>query len=230
MGTEFETLLKNYDKYFKDADLYEEFEPIKEFGYRFQETMMVYSAAIREVRTKLEVLNDEFQIRARRNPIRYINHRIKRPESIIEKMRRRGYEISLDSMINNLNDIAGIRVVCGYAADIYDIAEMLKKQDDVRVILEKDYIKHPKENGYRSLHMVVEIPVFFSDRKQFVKVEVQIRTMAMDFWASLEHQLHYKKKSTQDEDEIVKKLKECAEAIHATDMKMQGIYEKIMNE
>ena len=141
MSAEFETLLKNYDRYLKDADLYEEFEPIKEFGHRFQETMMVYSAAIREVRTKLEVLNDEFQIRSRRNPIRYINHRIKRPESIVEKMHRRGFEISLDSMINNLNDIAGIRVVCGYASDIYDIADMLKKQDDVEVLIEKDYLR-----------------------------------------------------------------------------------------
>lgn len=228
MSAEFETLLKNYDRYLKDADLYEEFEPIKEFGYRFQETMMVYSAAIREVRTKLEVLNDEFQIRNRRNPIRYINHRIKRPESIVEKMHRRGFELSLDSMINNLNDIAGIRVVCGYASDIYDIADMLKKQDDVEVLIEKDYIKNPKENGYRSLHLVVEIPVFFSDRKQFVKVEVQIRTMAMDFWASLEHQLHYKKQGSADEDEIVKELKECAETIHETDLRMQSIYEKIM--
>ena len=228
MSAEFETLLKNYDRYLKDADLYEEFEPIKEFGHRFQETMMVYSAAISEVRTKLEVLNDEFQIRSRRNPIRYINHRIKRPESIVEKMHRRGFEISLDSMINNLNDIAGIRVVCGYASDIYDIADMLKKQDDVEVLIEKDYIKNPKENGYRSLHLVVEIPVFFSDRKQFVKVEVQIRTMAMDFWASLEHQLHYKKQGDGDEEEIVRELKECAETIHETDLKMQSIYEKIM--
>lgn len=229
MSTELETLLLNFNRFTDNEELYEEFEPLKAIGDRFREMMMVYTAAIREVRTKLEVLNDEFQVRSRRNPIRYINHRIKKPESIVEKMHRRGFELSLDSMITNLNDIAGIRVVCGYGSDIYDIANMLKKQDDVKVILEKDYIKNPKPNGYRSLHLVVEIPVFFSDRKQFVKVEVQIRTMAMDFWASLEHQLHYKKSGSEGQEEIVRELKECADTIHATDEKMQSIYEKIMN-
>lgn len=227
MSAALETLLENFEKISSEEELYDQFEPLKDMGDRFKEMMMVYTAAIREVRTKLEVLNDEFQVKSKRNPIRYIKHRIKKPESIMEKMHRRQFELSLDSMIQNLNDIAGIRVVCGYGSDIYDIANMLKKQDDVRLVLEKDYIKNPKENGYRSLHLVIEIPVFFSDRKQFVKVEVQIRTMAMDFWASLEHQLHYKKQDDNDQEEIVRQLKECADTIHDTDTKMQCIYDMI---
>lgn len=227
MTTQLEKALQNYGQIMDGtAPLYEELEPLRDITYRFQEMMMIYKAAIREVRTKLEVLNDEFQVRSKRNPIRYIKQRVKKPESILEKLHRRGFEISLDSMIQNLNDIAGIRVVCAYESDIYSIAKMLAKQDDVKVLLVKDYIKEPKANGYRSLHLLIEIPVFFSDRKQFVKVEVQIRTMAMDFWASLEHQLRYKSEEDQDET-IVNELRECAEVIHATDKKMQKIYEKI---
>lgn len=227
MDTQLEKALANYDTIMGRTDsLYDELEPLRDIAFRFQETMMIYKAAIREVRTKLEVLNDEFQVRSKRNPIRYIKQRVKRPDSILEKLHRRGFEISLDSMINNLNDIAGIRVVCAYERDIYDIARMLTKQDDVKLILTKDYIKNPKPNGYRSLHLLIEIPVFFSDRKQFVKVEVQIRTMAMDFWASLEHQLRYKSEDEQDET-IVDELRACAETIHDTDIRMQCIYERI---
>lgn len=229
MSTDLETVLMNYGKVADYEMIVEELEPLANMEKRFEEMMMIHQAAIREVRTKLEVLNDEFQVRSQRNPIRYIKHRIKKPASIIEKMYRRGFELSLDSMIQNLNDIAGVRVVCGYGSDIYDIANMLKKQDDVKVLLEKDYIKHPKPNGYRSLHLVIEVPVFFSDRKQFVKVEVQIRTMAMDFWASLEHQLHYKH-SGEGHEEIVDELRECAEIIHMTDNKMQRIYDRIMEK
>lgn len=227
MDTQLEKALANYDTIMgRTESLYDELEPLRDIAFRFQETMMIYKAAIREVRTKLEVLNDEFQVRSKRNPIRYIKQRVKRPDSILEKLHRRGFDISLDSMIKNLNDIAGIRVVCAYERDIYDIARMLTKQDDVRLLLTKDYIKNPKPNGYRSLHLLIEIPVFFSDRKQFVKVEVQIRTMAMDFWASLEHQLRYKSEDEQDE-EIVDELRACAETIHDTDIRMQRIYEKI---
>lgn len=227
MDTQLEKALANYDMIMgRTGSLYDELEPLRDVAFRFQEMMMIYKAAIREVRTKLEVLNDEFQVRSKRNPIRYIKQRVKRPNSILEKLHRRGFEISLDSMIKNLNDIAGIRVVCAYERDIYDIAQMLTKQDDVKLILTKDYIKNPKPNGYRSLHLLIEIPVFFSDRKQFVKVEVQIRTMAMDFWASLEHQLRYKSEDEQDE-EIVNELRLCAETIHDTDVRMQRIYEKI---
>lgn len=227
MSTDLETLLLNYGKISEQEQIVDELAPLENMDERFREMMMIYMAAIREVRTKIEVLNDEFKIRSKRNPIRYIKQRIKRPASIMEKMHRRGFELSLDSMIQNVNDIAGIRVVCGYGSDIYDIADMLKKQDDVRVVLEKDYIKNPKPNGYRSMHIVVEIPVFFSDRKQYVKVEIQIRTMAMDFWASLEHQLQYKYTGN-DHAEIIDELRECAEKIHQTDTKMQAIHDKIM--
>lgn len=199
---------------------------LKDMAEQFQELMMMYTAAVKEIQTKLEILNDEFQMKSQRNPIRYLKHRIKKPESIIEKLHRRGFPVSVDSMIENLHDIAGIRVICGYGSDIYMIADLLMKQDDIRILFVKDYIKNPKTNGYRSLHMVIEIPVFFSDRKQYMKVEVQIRTTAMDFWASLEHQLRYKTDGNVPE-EISNQLRECAEIIHDTDQRMQSLHDKM---
>lgn len=136
--------------------------------------------------------------------------------------------MTFESLRENMHDIAGVRVICAYSSDIYAIAEMLMKQDDVMVLMVKDYIQNPKTNGYRSLHLVIEIPVFFSDRKQFMKVEVQIRTMAMDFWASLEHQLRYKTDGNPSE-EISNELRECAEIIHDTDARMENIYRKMQN-
>lgn len=218
--TDLEKIL--YDK-IGEEDTPEIYAQKKKF---FEELMMMYNAAIREARTKLEVLNDEFQVKSKRNPIRYINSRVKKKSSILEKMIRRGYPLNYESLRKNMHDIAGIRVVCGYESDIYAIAEMLMKQDDVMVLMVKDYIKNPKPNGYRSLHLVIEIPVFFSDRKQFMKVEVQIRTMAMDFWASLEHQIRYKTDGNPDE-EIANELRECAEIIHDTDNRMERIYNKM---
>ncbi len=203
-----------------------EYESTVEELKDFNEIMMMYRCAIREVVTKFEVLNDEFKIKSKRNPIRYINQRIKKPSSIIEKMKRRQYDLNMDSMIDNLHDIAGVRVVCAYGSDIYALAQMFTKQDDVKLLLMKDYIKSPKENGYRSLHLVIEVPVYFSDIKRPIKVEVQIRTMAMDFWASLEHHIRYKTDGNVDE-EIAKELKWCADTIHETDTMMQSIYEKI---
>lgn len=185
-----------------------------------------YSAAIKEVGTKLEILNDEFKVRYDHNPIRHMENRLKTPQSIIRKLKRNGFEISVQSARENLNDIAGIRVVCCYIDDIYKIAELLLKQKDVTLVKKKDYIANPKENGYRSLHLVVKIPIFLSDRVEFVPVEIQIRTVAMDFWASLEHQLRYKK-DTDISQEIDKELAECAESIAALDMKMQGLYKKV---
>ena len=146
--------------------------------------------------------------------------RVKNPVSIIDKMRRNNWEVSVESIMEHLNDVAGIRVICSFVNDIYDVAEMLTNQKDVTLLNYKDYIETPKENGYRSLHLIVEIPVFLSDRMVPMKVEVQIRTMAMDFWASIEHQLKYKK-GVPDEDNIVAKLKDCAEVINQTDIKMQ---------
>ncbi len=197
-------------------------EDMLEQAHEFQMAMMMYTGAIREVKTKLEVLNDELSVRNKRNPIEMIKSRIKKPNSIISKLKRRDFPVTLDSMINNLNDIAGIRVICSFLDDIYDVADMLKRQDDVRVLSIKDYIKDPKPNGYRSYHMIVEIPVFFTDMKQFMRVEVQIRTIAMDFWASLDHKLRYKKQIANAE-KICAELKECADVISMTDNKLLSI-------
>ncbi len=175
-----------------------------------------------EVKTKLEILNNEFQIQKERNPIEYLKSRVKSLESIVMKLHKKGYALSVENAMKHLHDIAGIRVICSFIDDIYSVANMLKKQDDITVILEKDYIKNPKPNGYRSYHMVLEIPVFFSQKKQYVKVEVQIRTIAMDFWASLEHKLYYKETDVTSE-EITARLKKCADIIAATDIEMQSI-------
>ena len=153
----------------------------------FRNEMMKYSCAIRELKTKLEVLNDELSVRNQRNPIEMIKSRVKRPESIFGKLRRRGLPLTVESMTQNLDDIAGVRVICSFIDDIYDVSRMLARQDDVRVVAIKDYIRSPKVNGYRSYHMIVEVPVFFSNCKQYIRAEVQIRTIAMDFWLSLIH-------------------------------------------
>ncbi len=194
---------------------------------QFQQAMMRYTCAIREVKTKLEVLNDELSVKNQRNPIEMIKSRVKKPKSIVEKLQRRGFEISLESMEKNLDDVAGIRIICSFLDDIYEVADMLIRQDDVKVIAVKDYIQNPKPNGYRSYHMIIEIPVFFSDSKKPIRVEVQIRTIAMDFWASLDHQLKYKKSFIDDNGEISEELKQCAEVIAGTDMKMLEIRKKI---
>lgn len=193
---------------------------------QFQQVMMMYTCAIREVKTKLEVLNDELSVRNQRNPIEMIKSRVKKPMSIVEKLQRKGLPISLEAMVDNLDDVAGIRVICSFVDDIYDVADMLVRQDDIKVVAVKDYIKHPKSNGYRSYHMIVEIPVFFSDRKKPMRVEVQIRTIAMDFWASLDHQLKYKKEVI-NEAEISEELRKCAEVIAQTDQKMYEIRQQI---
>lgn len=196
-------------------------------AYQFQEVMMMYTCAIREVKTKLEVLNDELSVRNQRNPIEMIKSRVKKPMSIMEKLQRRNLEVSLESMLDHLDDVAGIRVICSFVDDIYEVADMLVRQDDVRVIAVKDYIQNPKPNGYRSYHMIIEVPVFFSDRKKPMKVEVQIRTIAMDFWASLDHQLKYKKEVGNGSQEISEELRQCAEVIAETDERMLKIRRRI---
>ncbi|WP_312652312.1 GTP pyrophosphokinase [Aminipila sp.] len=198
-------------------------EELKDVLMAYAKINKNYTAAIREVRTKLENLDDDFQLLHKHNPIHHMESRIKSPESILEKLQRKGYELDSKKISKQLLDIAGIRVICHYVDDIYTIVELLKKQDDLTVIKEVDYIKNPKPNGYRSLHLVVEIPVFFVNRVENIPVEVQIRTMAMDFWASLEHQLRYK-----SEGEIPKfiadELKECSENIANSDLQMQKIH------
>lgn len=201
-------------------------EDIESIRVSFFEMQHLYQSATREIATKLEILDDEFKFIHRRNPIHNMQSRIKSIESIFEKLNRKGLEISIEAAKEHLTDIAGIRVVCYYIDDIYNIAEMLKSQDDIILIRETDYIKQPKPNGYRSLHLVVKVPVFFSDRKEIVPVEIQIRTLAMDFWASLEHQLRYKTIDTVPPS-ISKELLECAEKIAYTDLKMQEIYKTL---
>lgn len=193
---------------------------------QFQEVMMMYTCAIREVKTKLEVLNDELSVRNQRNPIEMIKSRVKKPISIMEKLKRKNLPITVDSVINNLDDVAGIRVICSFIDDIYSVAAMLTRQDDINVIAVKDYIKNPKPNGYRSYHMIIEVPVFFSEAKKPMRVEVQIRTIAMDFWASLDHQLKYKK-AVSEAEEVSRELQHCAEVIAETDYKMLEIRRKI---
>lgn len=193
---------------------------------RYEEVMMMYRCAMLEVKTKLEVLNNEFQIRSNRNPIELIKCRIKTQQSIMEKLKRKGLDYTMEAILENINDIAGIRVVCSFIDDIFAIASMLEKQDDITIIDKDDYISNPKPNGYRSLHLVVEIPVFFSDKKQLMRVEVQIRTIAMDFWACLEHEIYYKK-GLHAPDIIIQELKECADTIAFTDFRMQDIRKEL---
>ncbi len=193
---------------------------------QYKELIMMYNSAIKEVKTKLEVLNDELSIKNERNPIESISSRVKSITSIVDKLNRKGKEISVKEVYNTLNDVAGIRIICSFVDDIYQIANMLIRQDDIKLVEVKDYIQHPKPNGYRSLHLVIEVPIFLSNRKRYMKVEIQIRTMAMDFWASLEHELKYKH-DIENENEISKELRECAEVISNTDMKMLEIRDKI---
>ena len=192
----------------------------------YQSVMMRYHCAILEMRTKLEVLSRDMSVRYRRNPIAFIESRLKRPSSIARKLQKSGLEVTVENMTEHLSDIAGIRVLCAYIDDIYEIARMLAHQKDVDIITVKDYIKHPKENGYRSYHMIVEIPVYFSDEGRPVRCEIQIRTIAMDFWATLDHDMQYKKQ-VQEAEQIMQELKECADIIHRTDEKMMRLRERI---
>ncbi len=188
----------------------------------FNELMMNYQCALRELETKLQILNQEFLATQNRNPIENIKTRVKTPLSIINKLKAREIPISVENMEENIFDIAGARVVCSFPEDIYTIAGFLQQQDDIRVKVIKDYIKNPKPNGYRSLHMIIEIPIFLSDKKKWMAVEVQFRTIAMDFWASLEHKLKYKK-NIKNEEEISQALLECAQTISEMDLRMQEI-------
>lgn len=217
---------ENEKEFFPGNDKFISPEIVEEKIEEINETLLIYRSAIKEVKTKLDILDDELRIKRKRNPIEYMKSRVKTPSSIMEKLKRKGFEMSIDSAKKNLNDIAGIRVICSFVGDIYDIAKMLIRQDDITLIEEKDYIQNPKPNGYRSLHLVLAIPIFFSDHEELVRVEVQIRTIAMDFWASLEHKLYYKT-SGESPIHIKRDLKECAELIASTDMRMQDIHKEV---
>ena len=195
------------------------------------ETMMfLYNSALKEVGTKLEILNDEFVHIHKYNPIEYIKSRIKTPESIVKKLKRDGYESTIENMRNYINDIAGIRIVCSFTSDIYRLAEMIGKQNDLTVICVKDYIKNPKVSGYKSFHMHVTVPIFLSDRVVDTKVEIQIRTIAMDFWASLEHKLRYKKDIPADQaQQLQEELLACATQSAQLDNRMQEIRNQLVS-
>ncbi len=188
--------------------------------------ILLYNSALKEINTKLEILNDEFQHVHRYNPIEHIKSRIKTPESIVKKLRQRGYESTIENMVKYVNDIAGIRVICSFTSDIYNIAEMLANQSDINVLSIKDYISHPKESGYKSYHMIVTVPIFLSDGCVDTKVEIQIRTVAMDFWASLEHKINYKFEGEAPEH-IKRELFECAEMVSDLDAKMMSLNDEI---
>ena len=192
----------------------------------FEEFRHAYRAAIKEIRTKIEILSEDFAVRHDYNPIHHMERRLKVPASIEEKLHRLGKDVSIEAARDNIFDIAGIRVVCNFVNDVYWVAYMLTNQQDVTLITKKDYIKNPKPNGYRSLHLVLSVPVYLMGGVQEVPVEIQIRTVAMDFWASLEHQLRYKK--TKDYPQHIDvELKACAEVSAKLDLRMQKIFDEL---
>ena len=204
-----EAALRNYD----DVDTW-------------KTVIFLYNAALKEINTKLEILNDEFKHVHQYNPIEHIKTRIKESDSIVKKLRRYGYETSIENMVKYVNDIAGVRIICSFTSDIYRLAEMIGNQSDLKVLSIKDYIKNPKESGYKSYHMLVSVPIFLSDSVVDTKVEIQIRTIAMDFWASLEHQIHVKT-SCEVPDSVVDELKQCADIIAQTDERMQQLSKQL---
>ena len=195
---------------------------IAEDNLTFNKLMAYYKCALMEIETKFNVLNEEYSLQYDRNPISSIKTRLKSPVSIKEKLARHDYPMTTKSIEENLNDVAGIRVICSFPEDVYALANALLRQDDIVLVKKKDYIKNPKENGYRSLHLIVAIPIFLSCEKRIMKVEIQLRTIAMDFWASLEHQLRYKK-DTEFSEEMMKELYECANVSADLDMRMDTL-------
>lgn len=193
----------------------------------WETVIFVYQSALKQVETKIDILNGEFQHRHKYNPIEHVKSRIKTPESIVKKLKRHGYESSIENMVRYVNDIAGIRISCSFTSDIYRLAEMIGNQSDLKVLSIKDYIKNPKESGYKSYHMLVSVPIFLSDSVVDTKVEIQIRTIAMDFWASLEHKIYYKFEG-QAPEYISRELKECADMVSALDDKMLSLNEAIL--
>ena len=195
----------------------------------WRKLLFIHESAVEEINTKLKIINKEFKIIHDYNPIEHIKDRVKKPESIIEKMERKNIKITVDNAKEYIHDIAGIRVICSFTNDIYKIYKLIEKQTDIKVLKVKDYIKNPKPNGYRSLHMIVELPIFLTNKIERVKIEIQIRTIAMDFWASLEHKIYYKYKGDTP-NEIPDQLKDCAEIISDLDKRMLNIREELINE
>lgn len=194
--------------------------------HEWKNLLLIYRFALKEIATKLNILNEEFQFIHMHNPIEHIKSRVKTPESIMDKLQRKGYEVSLENAKEHIHDIAGIRIICSFTSDIYSIYDLLCNHHDIKILLVKDYIQDPKPNGYQSLHLTVEIPVFLSDKVEDIKVEVQIRTIAMDFWASLEHKIFYKFHKHVP-SEITDQLKECADMVCHLDKKMLSIKDEL---
>ncbi len=195
---------------------------IQNYALPYRELMSYYRCAMMEVETKFNVLNEELSLQYDRNPIETIKTRLKSPESILEKLHRKNHPVTVDSIEQNLNDIAGVRVICAFPSDIYQLEEAFLKQDDIRLVERKDYIANPKSNGYRSLHLIVEIPIFLHDHKRLMRVEVQFRTISMDWWASLEHKIRYKK-GLQESDHVDQELFECAKMSAELDSRMEKL-------
>ena len=195
---------------------------MQNYAMPYRELMSYYRCAMMEVETKFNVLNEELSLQYDRNPIETIKTRLKSPESILEKLHRKNHPVTVDSIEQNLNDIAGVRVICAFPSDIYQLEEAFLKQDDIRLVERKDYIANPKSNGYRSLHLIVEIPIFLHDHKRLMRVEVQFRTISMDWWASLEHKIRYKK-GLQESDHVDQELFDCAKMSAELDSRMEKL-------
>lgn len=200
---------------------------MKEYAQPYREMMTFYNCAIMEIETKFKVLDRDLSLHFDRNPIESIESRLKSPESLMKKMIRKKYPLTLSSIVDNVHDIGGVRVVCSFTSDIYMLADMLLKQDDITLIKTKDYIKHPKENGYRSLHLIISVPIFLHNEKREMKVEVQLRTLAMDLWASSEHRIRYKKDYIASEEENALLL-ECSKMCTSLDERFESAYRKMI--
>ncbi len=198
-----------------------------DLSVQYQQMLFFYEAGIQQLTAKLQILNREFQCFYERNPIENIKSRVKAPESIIAKMQKKGLPLTTNCMLDNIYDIAGVRVICSFVSDVYQIARMLMNQSDIELIRQKDYIRYPKENGYRSLHLVVKVTVNFAEQERQVPVEIQLRTIAMDFWASTDHQLRYKK-NLEFTDQMQEQLLECAKAMEKADKQMQELANIVM--
>lgn len=225
-------LMKVKDQFIREVFLSDEVLDTVQQNMMPMDTLMAYyRCALMEVETKFKVLNEQFSIQYDRNPIESIKTRVKSMNSIMKKVKKKNIDLSLEAIENEICDIAGIRVICSFTKDIYMLADSLLRQDDIKLIKKKDYIQNPKANGYRSLHLIVEIPIFLENEKRPMKVEIQLRTIAMDFWASLEHKLRYKKNLPENlAAELADELQECAQVSAALDDRMQNIRDRINSE
>nr|WP_330393058.1 GTP pyrophosphokinase family protein [Anaerostipes sp. 992a] len=220
------------DKFIRNTIINDEFmEFMKENTLPYQSLMAYYRCAIMEIETKFKVLNEQFSLQYDRNPIETIKTRLKSQEGIMKKLKKKNLPLTVESIEENIRDVAGVRVVCSFPEDIYLLADCLLEQDDILLIQKKDYIQNPKESGYRSLHLIVEVPIFLQNEKRPMKVEIQLRTIAMDFWASLEHKLRYKKNIKPEEAvRLAEELEKCARISAQLDYKMQEIRNRIQKE